>query len=113
MMVQGPMAAAGIVNRGGPVVPAADKFRANDSLCARMSRENIKSHIQSLVTCFNAIHSPILIKDRMRPILQLLLSLENIDIFAVPVDPVKLKIPDYDDVIKRRMDLGTIKKNLG
>jgi hypothetical protein len=39
--------------------------------------------------------------------------MDNVDVFAVPVDPVKLKIPDYDDVIKRRMDLGTIKKNLG
>ena len=29
--------------------------------------------------------------------------------FAVPVDPVELEIPDYFDVIKRPMDMGTVK----
>ena len=29
-----------------------------------------------------------------------------------PVDPVKLGIPDYFDVVKRPMDLGTIRKRL-
>lgn len=32
--------------------------------------------------------------------------------FLVPVDPVKLNIPDYFDIIKQPMDLGTIKKQL-
>jgi hypothetical protein len=30
-------------------------------------------------------------------------------IFHEPVDPVKLGIPDYFDIIKNPMDLGTIK----
>ena len=96
-----------------PPVNPAEKFRHNDSLCARMTPVHITNHIQSLVTNFNAIHSPAMIRERMRPILLTLMSLQNIDPFTVPVDPVKLKIPDYDEVIKRRMDLGTIKKNLG
>ena len=29
-----------------------------------------------------------------------------------PVDPVKLNIPDYFDIIKQPMDLGTIKRML-
>ncbi|XP_021904703.1 transcription factor GTE12 isoform X2 [Carica papaya] len=33
-------------------------------------------------------------------------------IFNQPVDPVKLKIPDYFSVISKPMDLGTIKSNL-
>lgn len=31
-------------------------------------------------------------------------------IFEEPVDPVKLGLPDYFDVIKRPMDLGTIRR---
>jgi len=33
-------------------------------------------------------------------------------IFSEPVDPVYLNIPDYFDIIKEPMDLGTIKKQL-
>eukprot|EP00285_Hemiselmis_virescens_P018245 CAMPEP_0173391220 /NCGR_PEP_ID=MMETSP1356-20130122/17859_1 /TAXON_ID=77927 ORGANISM="Hemiselmis virescens, Strain PCC157" /NCGR_SAMPLE_ID=MMETSP1356 /ASSEMBLY_ACC=CAM_ASM_000847 /LENGTH=122 /DNA_ID=CAMNT_0014348797 /DNA_START=44 /DNA_END=409 /DNA_ORIENTATION=- len=33
-------------------------------------------------------------------------------IFGEPVDPIKLQIPDYFDVIKRPMDLGTVKANM-
>jgi len=32
--------------------------------------------------------------------------------FLNPVDPIKLSIPDYFDIIKQPMDLGTIKKQL-
>lgn len=30
-------------------------------------------------------------------------------IFAEPVDPIKLQIPDYHQIIKKPMDLGTVK----
>ena len=33
-------------------------------------------------------------------------------IFSSPVDPVKHNLKDYFDIIKRPMDLGTIKKRL-
>ena len=32
--------------------------------------------------------------------------------FHEPVNPVKLNIPDYLDVIKKPMDMGTVKKRL-
>ena len=32
--------------------------------------------------------------------------------FLRPVDPVALNIPDYFDIIKQPMDLGTIQKNI-
>ncbi len=32
--------------------------------------------------------------------------------FNQPVDPVALNIPDYLDVVKQPMDLGTVLKNL-
>lgn len=34
-------------------------------------------------------------------------------VFKEPVDPVKLKIPDYFSIISKPMDLGTIKRKLG
>ena len=33
-------------------------------------------------------------------------------IFAEPVDPVQLNIPDYPDIVKNPMDLGTIEQRL-
>ena len=34
-------------------------------------------------------------------------------IFAEPVDPIKLNIPDYFTIIKRPMDLGCLNISLG
>ncbi|RWW86794.1 hypothetical protein BHE74_00004423 [Ensete ventricosum] len=34
-------------------------------------------------------------------------------VFKEPVDPVKLKIPDYFSIISKPMDLGTVKRKLG
>ncbi|GMH62490.1 hypothetical protein TL16_g03485, partial [Triparma laevis f. inornata] len=33
-------------------------------------------------------------------------------VFNAPVDPVELGLPDYFEVIKKPMDLGTVKKNV-
>ncbi|XP_047309643.1 transcription factor GTE10-like [Impatiens glandulifera] len=41
-----------------------------------------------------------------------LLQHRNGWVFAEPVDPVKWNIPDYFDVVKHPMDLGTVKKKL-
>jgi hypothetical protein len=38
-------------------------------------------------------------------------KIKNANIFHAPVDPIKLGIPDYFDVIKHPMDFGTIKVN--
>ena len=33
-------------------------------------------------------------------------------VFSEPVDPVKLNIPDYLEIIKKPMDLGTVRTHL-
>ncbi|KAL6899642.1 hypothetical protein ACP4OV_006300 [Aristida adscensionis] len=45
-------------------------------------------------------------------ILKKLMTQKCSHIFNVPVDVVKLQIPDYYDIVKHPMDLGTIKKKL-
>lgn len=45
-------------------------------------------------------------------ILQLLRKHKYSGPFLEPVDPYALNIPDYFDIIKEPMDLGTIEKNL-
>ncbi|XP_047943407.1 transcription factor GTE11-like isoform X2 [Salvia hispanica] len=45
-------------------------------------------------------------------ILKALMSHSLARAFNEPVDPVKLKIPDYFEIIKNPMDLGTIKRKL-
>jgi ankyrin repeat protein len=48
-----------------------------------------------------------------KKLMNLLWRANNAWIFHEPVDPVKLGIPDYLDVIKHPMDFGTIKRKLG
>jgi len=45
-------------------------------------------------------------------ILKKLMTQKYSHIFNVPVDIVKLQIPDYFDIVKTPMDLGTVKKKL-
>lgn len=45
-------------------------------------------------------------------LLKKLMSHEFGWVFNSPVDPVKLNLPDYFDVIKNPMDLGTVKKKI-
>lgn len=46
------------------------------------------------------------------PIVEGLLKHHSGHIFAQPVDPVQFNLPDYFEIIKNPMDLGTIKKRL-
>jgi E1A/CREB-binding protein len=52
------------------------------------------------------------IKKRLFPLLKRLMEHQYGWVFSVPVDPVKLKIPDYFDIVKNPMDLGTVRKSL-
>jgi hypothetical protein len=47
-----------------------------------------------------------------RDLLKELLSAPAASIFNSPVDPVALNIPAYSDIVKRPMDLGTVRSNL-
>ena len=50
--------------------------------------------------------------NKCQRILDILKREEDIDPFLDPVDPVELEIPDYPEIIKNPMDLGTIETKL-
>ena len=52
------------------------------------------------------------IKNKLTKILQMILKLEEAYEFLEPVDYVKYKIPDYPEIIKYPIDLGTINEKL-
>jgi E1A/CREB-binding protein len=52
------------------------------------------------------------VKTLLLPIIEDILKQPGGFIFATPVDPVALGIPDYFDIIKSPMDLGTVRKKL-
>jgi len=69
-------------------------------------REAEKSHMNYLAC--KAQLDPKELKRKCVDMVQLLQAQEECWLFNDPVDPVELKIPDYFDVIKTPMDLGTV-----
>jgi len=72
--------------------------------------EQIETHIKSLNKGFQL--PPPKLKMKCLEVLKLLQSHQHGWVFNTPVDPVELGLPDYFEVIKRPMDLGTIRKKL-
>ncbi len=91
---------------------SVERYRVNDSACARMAPCHIQAHLLSLTRGFNAVHDPADIRRQVRPILLVLQAMSHSRVFSVPVDPVALGIPEYPSIVKRPMDLGTVARNL-
>jgi len=69
------------------------------------SEDELKSHMVALKTEY--------IQRTLRPILnKLMIHTSNRGVFNTPVDPIQLKLPDYYNIIKTPMDLGTVKSKL-
>ncbi|KAH9109238.1 hypothetical protein LEN26_001466 [Aphanomyces euteiches] len=77
-----------------------------------MTEAQLDEHIKSLRFNFCGHISLVELKNRLMPLLTSLMETENGWVFNSPVDPVQWNIPDYLEVIKCPMDLGTIKKRL-
>ncbi len=76
-----------------------------------MTSSQIVQHIKGLrkaTPYFTAVK----LKNMLTPPLKNLMDSQYGWIFNKPVDPVYLRLPDYFDVIKNPMDLGSILKKL-
>lgn len=95
-----------------PSKPPPSKGDLDPVSCAIYSfpDEQILSHIALLQEGL-VIKSPE-IKEICGPLIEEILRHNNGYVFASPVDPVALRIPDYLTIVKKPIDLGTIKKRL-
>ena len=72
-------------------------------------------HTQVLRAEYSAVFSSKEIKNRLLPVLQILMDdSEGHRLFSVKVDPGQngFRLPDYNATIKKPMDLGTVEKDL-
>jgi len=94
-------------------LPSFDKFQFQSSIFSHnchtvigyLSFDNIIKNICSLRTAY--------VSKIARPIIHhLMTDKRNMNMFNDPVDPVKLHLPQYFEIIKTPMDLGTVKGKL-
>ena len=81
--------------------------------CALYSftNEQIKAHIQNIQEGLRLSASGI--KDICIPLIDELFKVPHAySVFGAPVDPIAFNLPDYFDIIKAPMDLGTVRKRL-
>ena len=86
------------------------KPQEDHTLINCFSVQQIETHIDSLNNGLQL--PPQKLKTKCLDVLKLLQSHQHGWVFNTPVDPVELGLPDYFEVIKKPMDLGTIRKKL-
>lgn len=86
------------------------KPQEDHTLINCFSVEQIEKHIEVLNN--GLILPPQKLKAKAMEVLKVLQSHQHAWVFNTPVDPVELGLPDYFEVIKKPMDLGTVRKKL-
>lgn len=86
------------------------KPQEDHTLINCFSIEQIETHIASLNKGLQL--PPAKLKTKCLDVLKVLQAHQHGWVFNSPVDPVELGLPDYFEVIKKPMDLGTIRKKL-
>ena len=99
-------------SNGQVVMPkhAGPKPQEDHTLINCFSVEEIETHIASLNKGLQL--PPQKLKTKCLEVLKVLQAHQHGWVFNSPVDPVELGLPDYFEVIKKPMDLGTIRKKL-
>lgn len=93
-----------------PAPPASSEVPM--SVLSELSNEDLASHINSLLNKYNATVSAASLKKKLEVMLKGMMEHKFGWVFNTPVDPVALNIPNYFKIIRKPMDLGTVKKKL-
>ena len=105
--------APGIAFSNGQVITpkyTGPKPQEDHTLINCFSVAQIETHISSLNKGLQL--APQKLKAKCLDVLKVLQAHQHGWVFNSPVDPVELGLPDYFEVIKKPMDLGTIRKRL-
>lgn len=105
--------APGLAFTNGQVITpkyTGPKPQEDHTLINCFSVDQIETHIKSLNNGLRL--SPQKLKSHCLEVLRILQNHQHAWVFNTPVDPVELGLPDYFEVIKKPMDLGTIRKKL-
>ena len=99
------------------MVPNSNKplsiFPLDPVSCAlyNFSPDNVNAHFRHIHEGMKITASRI--REICMPIIEQIFAVPHaFNIFGWPVDPIQLGIPDYNDVVKVPMDLGTVKRRL-
>lgn len=106
-------AVAGLAFSNGQVImpkTMGPKPQEDHTLINCFSVEQIELHIASLNN--GLVLSPFKLKTKAMEVLKGLQAHQHAWVFNTPVDPIELGLPDYFQVIKHPMDLGTVRKKL-
>ncbi|GKY91017.1 hypothetical protein MPSEU_000074500 [Mayamaea pseudoterrestris] len=99
-------------SNGQVIMPkhSGPKPREDHTLINCFSVEQIETHLASLNQGLQL--NPVKLKTKCMDVLKIMQSHQHGWVFNSPVDPVELGLPDYFEVIKKPMDLGTIRKKV-
>jgi E1A/CREB-binding protein len=86
------------------------KPTVDHSLLGSFTVQQLETHLASLDR--KAQLPPAKLKAKCTEVLRGLQTHQHGWVFNCPVDPVELSLPDYFDIIKKPMDLGTVQKRL-
>ena len=92
-----------------PITPVTPALSAEEAARREQRKRAVPSHLRDALTPGGLMSGPFM---HCAKILEQLISHQFAYPFLNPVDPVALNIPDYPRVIKRPMDLGTIRHKL-
>ena len=90
--------------------PSSNRGSEDRSLLDSFTLEQIGTHLASLNRA--AELPPAKLKQKCLEVLKGLQTHQHGWVFNVPVDPEELGLPDYFDIIKNPMDLGSVQKKL-
>lgn len=94
------------------VVPKTNALDPVSCAVYGFSNEQIETHLKNISEGVTTTKSSQEVKNLCLPIVEALLKHPSGHIFASAVDPVLFNLPDYFDIVKNPMDLGSIKKRL-